>query len=398
MTAGTSDAPSTESAEIIPQTASELRDALMDLAATMTDVISLGLGDPDLDTPPHVIAAAKAAMDRGDLGVAPPAGLPELRAAIARKLARENGFSVDPASEVIVTTGGQEALFLIMSAIINPGDEILVPDPRYSSYDEAIAMAGGEMAFVPTFEKDDFDLDPEALLPRITARTRVILMISPSNPTAGMVSPANVRRIAEIATAHNLIVISDEIYEHFVYDGAQHLSIASLPGMKERTITLNGLSKTYAMTGFRVGYVAAPAPVIDAMVRLKTVTSLAAPIVSQWAAVAALDGPQECVAAMREVYTARRKLLLASLDRMGFSYGMPKGALYVWANSASTGIRSTELSYRFLKEGRVLIFPGTGFGEQWVDYMRITLLQPIEILDEATRRMEGVIANRQRAG
>jgi aminotransferase len=385
--------------EAIPRTPSDLRDALMDLAATMSDVISLGLGDPDLATPPHVIAAAKEAMDGGDLGLTPPAGLPELRQAIAAKLRRENGIDVDGMSEVIVTTGGQEALFLIMAAIVNPGDEILVPDPRYSSYDDAIEMAGGRMVFVPTDEAHDFDLDPDEVEARITPRTRAILYISPSNPTAGMVSPANIRRIAQIARDHDLVVISDEIYEHYVYDDAKHLSIASLPGMKERTITVNGASKTFAMTGFRIGYVAAPAHVIDAMVRLKSVINVAAPTVSQWAVVAALNGPQACVEEMRQTYAARRAMLLAALDRMGFTYGAPRGALYVWANSASTGIPSTELSYRFLTEGRVLIFPGTGFGDQWFDYMRITLLQPIEILEEAARRMEGVIARyREGAG
>lgn len=377
--------------DLVPQSPSQLREVLMDLAAGMDDVILLGLGDPDLPTPRHVVEAAKAAMDRPDLDLTPTRGLPELRRAIAAKLRRENGIEVDPEREVIVTTGGQEALFLIMLATINPGDEILVPDPRYSSYDEAIEMAGGRMVFVPTTEADDFDLDPEAVRARITPRTRMILLITPSNPTAGIVSPENVRRIAEIARAHDLIVVSDEIYEHFVYDGAEHLSTASLPGMRERTITVNGVSKSFAMTGFRVGYVAAPGHVVDAMARVKEVVNLCAPAVSQWAAVAALEGPQHVVAEMREVYAARRRMLLGALDRMGFSYGSPKGALYVWANCAATGIPSTELSYHLLKDGGVLIFPGTGFGDQWGDYLRITLLQPIDVLEEAMRRSERVV-------
>lgn len=384
-----------ETRQEIPRSASQLREALMDLAATMDDVILLGLGDPDLPTPPHVIAAAKAAMDLPELGLTPTRGLPELRHAISRKLQRENGVIADPDAEIIVTTGGQEALFLIMLATLNPGDEILVPDPRYSSYDEAIEMAGGRMVFVPTTESGDFDLDPDAVEARITDRTKMILLISPSNPTAGIVSPQNVRRIADVAKRQNLIVISDEIYEHFLYDDAEHLSIGSLPGMRERTITVNGVSKSFAMTGFRVGYVAAPAHVIDAMARVKEIVNLCAPAISQWAAAAALDGPQEAVAEMRATYAARRRMLLAALDRMGFSYGAPKGALYIWANCATTGIPSTELSYFLLKEGGVLIFPGTGFGEQWTDYMRITLLQPIEVLEEAMHRMERVVAGRR---
>lgn len=366
---------------------------LMELARTKKDTISLGLGDPDPATPAHIVEAAKRAIDEGRTGPSPVTGLLELRQAIARKLARDNGIIADPETEILVTTGGQEALFLLIQALIEPGDDVIVPDPRYTSYDAAIELAGGRMVLVPTIEEQAFDLDPDEVERRLTPRSKVLLMISPNNPTAGIVTPANIRRLAEIAIERDLIVISDEIYEKFMYDDFEHFSIASLPGMNERTITLNGVSKSYAMTGWRIGYLIAPAEFISAATALKEMVNVQAPTVSQWAAVAALDGPQECVEEMRQMYAARRRLLLDALDEMGFTYGMPRGGLYVWVNTASTGIEATELSYLFLQEG-VLIFPGTGFGETWGDYMRMTLLQPIEVLQEAVSRMKRALAKR----
>src|SRR5262249_27413218 len=265
---------------------------LMERAETMSDVIALGRGDPDLPTPRNIVEAAQRAIDRGVDRVSDTAGLPELRRAIADKLARENGVTVDAARGVVVTTGGQEGLFLIVQAILGRGDEILVPDPRYTSYDVAIQMAGATIVSIPTEEGDGFDLDPDEVEQRITPRTRALLLISPGNPSAGTITPPNIRRIAEIARKHDLLVISDEIYEKLLYDGTEHLSIGSLPGMTDRTITLNGFSKTYAMTGWRVGYVAGPRAVMQRVRRLKELASSCAPVVSQWAGVEALEGPQ----------------------------------------------------------------------------------------------------------
>jgi aminotransferase len=252
---------------------------LLERSESMTGVIALGRGDPDLPTPGHIVEAAKRAIERGADRVSDPAGLPELRRAIAAKLERENGVTVDPAGGVVVTTGGQEGLFLLVQAILGRGDEILVPDPRYTSYDVAIQMAGAKMVSVPTEERDGFDLDPDAVEQRITDRTRVLLLITPGNPTAGTITPPNLRRIAEIARKHDLLVISDEIYEKLLYDGAEHLSIGSLPGMAERTITLNGFSKTYCMTGWRVGYVAGPRNIMRRVRHLKALASSCAPVV-----------------------------------------------------------------------------------------------------------------------
>lgn len=369
----------------------QLRYRLMEMASGMSDIIALGRGDPDLPTPPHIVAAASQAMRQQRTGLSPIKGLPQLRRAIADHLRRENGLPVEH-DNVMVTTGGQEGLFLAIQAVINPGDEILAPDPRYSSYDDAIHRAGGKMVMVPTNREDAFNLEAEAVAAAITPATKALLIVTPSNPTAGIVTEDRLRRIAEVVIEHNLIVIVDEIYGKIVYDPWRHFSIGSLPGMAERTITLDAFSKAYAMTGWRCGYAAAPANVIEAMARIKQVTTGPAATVSQWAGLAAITGPQDCVSEYRQIYTERRRVLLAGLDQMGFACGEPRGGLFVWADSSSTGIHAAELSYLLLKEARVLIFPGTAFGEKWREYVRITLLEPIEVLEEAVERIMPVIA------
>ena len=369
----------------------QLRYALMEMAREMDNVIALGRGDPDLDTPPHIVAAAKRAIRDGRSGPTPVKGMEELRAAIVEHMHEVNGLPV-AADNVMVTTGGQEGLFLAIQALIDPGDEILVPDPRYSSYDDAISRAGGVMVSVPTNRDDAFNLEAEAVEAAITPASKALLIVTPSNPTAGIVTEDRLRAIADVAIRHNLIVIVDEIYGKIVYPPWRHFSIGSLPGMAQRTITLDAFSKTYAMTGWRCGYVAAPADVIDAMARIKQVTTGPVATASQWAGLAAISGPQDCVADYLKIYSERRAVLLDGLDRMGFAYGEPRGGLFVWADCSATGIHATELSYLLLKEGRVLVFPGTAFGERWREYVRITMLEPIDTLREAVERMLPVLA------
>jgi aminotransferase len=368
------------------------RDVLIEIAQHLPDVISLGLGDPDFATPAHIVAAAKEAMAAGRCDrYTPPAGLIELRRAIAAKLARDNGIIADPETEITVTTGGQEGLYAIVQALLDPGDEILVPDPRYSSYDAAIGRAGGVIVPVPTRQEDDFDLRPAEVERRITPRTKAILLVTPGNPTAGVIAPAHLRQIAQLAIQHDLVVISDEMYEQFVYDGAEHFSIGSLPAMRERTITLNGFSKTYAMTGWRLGYVIAPPALTQAIRAMKASISIAAPAISQWAGIAALDGPQECVAQFRVIYDERRRALMPALDAQGFTYGHPYGTFYIFTNIATTGMPAFTLARKLLEEAHVLIFPGTGFGPAWSDYLRLSFLQPTPVLMEAVARLEGVL-------
>ena len=379
-----------EAVRAVASNGTQLRYALMELAAQQKDTIALGRGDPDLDTPQHIILAAQEAIRRNQTAPTPVAGMPELRSAIAEKLRRENGLSVGP-ENVIVTTGGQEGLFLIMQALLDPGDEVLVPDPRYTSYDEAIETSGGKIVMIPTDHNDAFNLPIESVEQAITPKTKALLIVTPSNPTGGIITEERARAIAEIAIKHNLIVISDEIYEKFLYDGWKHFSIGSVPGMEERTITLNGFSKTYAMTGFRVGFVAAPVDFIEAMTKVKAFTTGPAATISQQAGLAALTGPQEPIQEFLRIYTERRQLMMNGLRDMGLDFSDPRGGFFLWTISSSTGINATELSYLMLKEGRVLIFPGTGFGDKWDGYLRITLLQSMDELQEALRRMKPVI-------
>lgn len=368
-----------------------LRYALMEMA-THPDVIALGRGDPDLDTPSYIIEATQDAIRQNKIPISPVAGLPKLRQEVADKLNRENGLQVDR-DNVIITTGGQEGLFLLMQVLLNPGDEVLVPDPRYTSYDQAIESAGGQMVMIPTDHDDAFNLRPEAVEQAITPKTKALLIVTPSNPTGGIVTRESLEAIAQIAIKHNLIVISDEIYEKFVYDNWEHFSIGSVSGMESRTVTLNGFSKAYAMTGLRVGYVAASKNFIDGMINVKAVTTGAAAGVSQIAAYHAITGTQEPLQEFRRIYAERRQAMMDGLTAMGLDYSDPRGAFFLWTNSASTGIHATELSYLLLKEGRVLIFPGTGFGEQWGGYLRISILQSTDKIREALQRMETVVNN-----
>ncbi len=379
-----------ENVRAVASDGTQLRYAMMEMAKAMPDVIALGRGDPDLPTPPHIVEAANRAMRDGLTAATAVKGMPALRAAIAEHFRDVNGLPV-AAENVMLSTGGQEGLFLAVQALIDPGDEILVPDPRYSSYDDAIRRAGGKMVMVPTNREDAFNLEADAVEAAITPATKALLIVTPSNPTAGIVTEDRARAIADVAIRHNLIVIVDEIYGKIVYHPWRHFSIGSLPGMAERTITLDAFSKAYAMTGWRCGYVAAPANVIDAMARIKAVTTGPVATVSQWAGLAAMTGPQDCVSDYLKIYTERRAVLLDGLDRMGFAYGEPRGGLFVWADSSSTGIHAAELSLLLLQEGRVLVFPGTAFGEKWREYLRITMLEPIETLKEAVERMLPVL-------
>ncbi|MGB7339735.1 MAG: pyridoxal phosphate-dependent aminotransferase [Phototrophicaceae bacterium] len=373
----------------VAQDGTALRYALMEMA-TGSDVIALGRGDPDLETPTHIIETVQQAIRDQRIPVSPVAGLPDLRTAVAKKLVAENGINAT-ADNVIITTGGQEGLFLLMQVLLDPGDEVLVPDPRYTSYDQAIESAGAKIVMIPTDHEDAFNLRPESVEAAITDKTKALLIVTPSNPTGGIVTEERLREIAAIAIKHNLIVISDEIYEKFVYDNWKHFSIASVPGMENRTVTLNGFSKAYSMTGLRVGYVAAPKNFIAGMEKVKAMTTGAAAGVSQVAALAAITGPTEPLEEFKRIYSERRRVMMDGLTAMGLSYSDPRGAFFLWTDSSTTGIHATELSYLLLKEGRVLIFPGTGFGENWGGYLRISILQSTDLIREALARMQMVV-------
>jgi len=362
------------------------RSRLLAMAAGLPDVIALGRGDPDFHTPRHIVDAAIHAITNNEHHYTPPAGIPALRQAIADHLRRRFGLDY-AAGEVIVTAGAQEAVMLAMLALVEPGDEVLMPTPRFTSYDTAVRMCGGVVVDVPTRDTDEFALLPAEIEARITPRTKALVLITPNNPTGAVTPPAMVREIARIAQEHDLIVISDEIYAEIIFEGSEHLSIATLPGMKERTITLNGFSKTYAMTGWRVGYLAGPADAIARMIEPRHTLSINAATPSQFAALAALTGPQDEVQAMIAAYAERRAATMRWLDRLGYKYGHPGGAFYVYADVSSSGMSAPDFCEALLREARVLVFPGALFADPEDRHIRLSLLQPLARMEEAFARI-----------
>jgi aminotransferase len=368
------------------------RTRMLEAAAGLDDVIAMGRGDPDLHTPRHIVEAAKRAIDDNQHHYTMPAGLPVLREAIARSLRRDHGLDYD-GDEVIVTAGAQEAVMLTMLGLVDPGDEVLITSPRFTTYDSAVEMCGGVPVPVPTYERDDFALMPAEIEARITPRTKVLVLVSPNNPTAAVTPPAVIRQIAALARAHDLIVVSDEIYARLVYDGAEHLSIGTLPGMKARTVTINGFSKAYAMTGWRVGYLAAPREFVRRLTEPRHTLSINAATPSQYAALAALEGPQEPVAEMVAEYARRRAYLMPVLRQLGLSYGYPGGAFYIYLNVASSGLGAAEFCLQLLQRARVMLFPGALFGEDSDQYVRIGYLQPMARLEEGIDRLAAFLAD-----
>lgn len=363
------------------------RQKLTTIAAGLDDVILMGLGDPDAPTPEHVKAAAVAAIESNQTHYTHPAGMPALREAIGTHLQDEFGLNYG-ADEIMVTAGCQEGIMLCALAFLDPGDEFLLPSPRFTSYDTAVEMAGGKVVDVPTVEEDDFALTPEAIEARITDRTKALVLISPNNPTGAVTPPNAIRRIAEICIRRDIIVISDEIYAKLIFDGTEHLSIASLPGMRERTITMNGFSKSHSMTGWRIGYLAGPASLMERLTEPRHTLSINSSTISQHAALAAATGPQGVVQEILDSYRARRAVLLPGLDRLGFTYAKSAGTFYVYANISASGLPATQFCERMLREARVMASPGMLFGDTDDRYVRFSVLQTIPRIEEALSRIE----------
>lgn len=354
------------------------------------DVITLGRGEPDIPTPPHIVAAAKQALDDGYTTYTNPAGLPVLREAIAEKFRRDNGLEYDPASEIIVTTGAQEAMAIVMQTLLDPGDEVLLAAPFYMAYEANIVLAGGTAVAVPTYEADDFQMRASEIESRITERTKLLAIVSPSNPTAAALTRETLAEIAELAQRRNLAVLTDELYEKVVYDDFEHVSIASLDGMRDRSIVINGFSKAYSMTGLRVGYMAGPEDYIQAALEPRHSLTISAPTPFQHAALAALTGPQDHLTEMMATYTERRNAMAAAFDALGVTYSMPRGAFYFWANVSGAGVPSFELCRRAVSDHGILFFPGSMYGPEGEGYIRISFLAPRATLDEALERFGAV--------
>ena len=362
------------------------RTRMLQIAAGRTDLIALGRGDPDFHTPAHIVQAAKEALDANHPQYTGRTGIQPVAEASAENVSQRYGldYGVD---EIVVTAGAQEGIMLTMLGLCSPGDEVLITSPRFTTYDTAVRLCGGTPVPVPTFEDDDFALDVAEIEKRITPRTRAFVLVSPNNPTGAVTPPEAIRSIAELALRHDLLIVADEIYGRMIYEPNEHLSIATLPGMRERTVTLNGFSKTFSMTGWRVGYLGAPADFVAKMTEARHTLSINSCSISQHAAVAALTGPQEPIDAMIAEYAERRAWLMPALTEAGFTYGNPGGAFYIYTNVSTTGLAAPDFCQRLLEETGVMLFPGTMFGDESTDYIRISYLQPLPLIEEAMERI-----------
>lgn len=369
--------------------ATDDRRKMLALAATVDDVINLGRGDPDLETPGYIMEAAKEGLDKHMTHYTAWAGLPELRRAVAKKF-QADGIACDPNTDILITVGAQEAIFLTMQSILNPGDEVIVPEPRYTPYDTCITLAGGKMVSCPTYAEDGFQVRAENIERVITEKTKAILLVSPNNPTGAVADRATVETVAGLARSHDLMVISDELYGSLLFDGTVRTSMASLPGMRERTVTVSGVSKTYSMTGWRIGFLCAPKEIIDPMLSIKYAVTICATAIAQYAALAALENPRSA-AAVEEIvrtYDQRRRVAMKRLDQAGIEYTVPKGSFYVFCSIKKYGMSSFEFASSLLKETGVFTFPGTCFGDMGEGFIRLSLLVPTEKIEEAFDRIE----------
>ena len=374
------------------EAATSLRYKMMALARERENVISLGRGDPDLDTRPDIVEgglarfadAMGAGMAAGDEG--PVRGLLPLREGIARRYAREKGVDVDPATEIAITNGAQEGLFLAMLALVDPGDRVACQDPRYSSYDQAIGTAGGDIVPVPTGGDRPFELGSDELR-RNAQGCKLLVFVNPSNPTGACVGPEGVQDLAQAAADLDMVVVSDEIYEDVVFREEPFLSLLAADGARGRSVVLSGFSKAYAMTGFRVGYLIGPPAFIDAVEAIKSTTSGPCPAFSQYTALAALEVDPDPRPGYLARYRRRRQVLIDGFADLGVPHGPHGGGLFMWADVSRFGMDAETFCYRLLDEAGVLMFPGASFGERWRNWVRVSLLCPEARIIESMARI-----------
>jgi aminotransferase len=366
---------------------SGIRD-FFELVQGRDDVISLGVGEPDFVTPWNIREAAIYSLEKGQTTYTSNLGLLALRKSIARYVDGFFGVSYDPAGEVLVTVGVSEAIDIALRALLNPGDEVIYHEPCYVSYSPSILLAHAVPVPVVTTKEDGFSLKPEKLAAAITPKTRVIMLNFPTNPTGACASREDLEGIAKLAIEHDLVVMTDEIYSELRYDEEAHVSIAALPGMRERTILLHGFSKAFAMTGFRLGYACAPQPIIEAMMKIHQYAMLCAPIMSQNAAIEALENGQSAMIEMRNSYHQRRDFLVKRLNEIGLECHTPGGAFYVFPDLRSTGLSSKEFAMRLLEEENVACVPGNAFGPCGEGFLRCCYATAFEDIRTATDRME----------
>jgi aminotransferase len=376
---------------------SGIRD-FFEIVQSMTDVISLGIGEPDFVTPWHIREAAIYSLEKGRTGYTSNLGLPRLRRAISDTVYKATGIRYEPLSEVLVSVGVSEAIDIALRAILNPGDEVLYHEPCYVSYNPSVALAFGTARPIPTRAEDEFALRADALEAAIGPKTKAVMLNFPTNPTGATMDRAQIEAIADVCIRHNLTVLTDEIYSELTYDGREHFSIVSVPGMKERTIYLHGLSKAYAMTGFRVGYACAPHAVIEAMMKIHQYSILCTSIMSQDAATEALERGEPAMLRMRREYELRRNYIVGALNDMGLECFMPRGAFYVFPKITSTGLTSQEFSMRLLREKRVAVVPGTAFGASGEGHVRCSYATGLEQIKVAMTRIAEFVEEVRREG
>ena len=361
-----------------------------DIVSEMKDAISLGVGEPDFDTPWHIREEGIYSLENGRTFYTSNAGLKELKQEICRYLYRRFDVSYNPDSEVMVTVGGSEAIDIALRAMCDPGDEVLIPQPSYVSYVPCTMLAGGKPVVIELEEKDNFKLTPEKLLEKITDKTKILVMPFPNNPTGAIMTKEDLAPIVDIIIEKDLFVISDEIYSELTY-GTDHVTIAAFPGMKDRTILINGFSKSYAMTGWRLGYAAAPHRILEQMLKIHQFAIMCAPTTSQYAAVSALRDGDNDVQMMREAYDQRRRFVLHAFKEMGLDCFEPEGAFYAFPSIKRFGMTSDEFATRFLREEKVAVVPGTAFGASGEGFLRVSYAYSLKNLKEALGRMANFV-------
>ena len=369
---------------------------IFEKVAKMHDAIRLEFGEPDFDTPANIKGAAIDAIKQGKTKYSSSAGIPELRNAIASKFKRDNSIEYEPMKEVIVTAGATAGINLALLATVDVGDEVLIPDPGWATYVHAVNVTGAKPVMYPLREQSGYCVEVEYLKKLLSPKTKALLINSPSNPMGSILSRRNMEEIAEFAIENNIIVLSDEVYEKFLYEdnsGNEHVSIASIGGMKDRVVTINAFSKTYAMTGWRIGYVGAPEPIVAAMTKINAATSSCVSTVNQYAGLEALNGAQDSVSKMISAFSERRQVLVNGLGQFqGFKCAMPSGAFYAFPSITGTGFSSEKLAMKIVDEAHVAVVPGSAFGSQGEGYLRLAYANSVENIREALERMKRVLS------
>lgn len=364
---------------------------IRDMVSKYEDAVSLSVGEPDFPTPTHILEAGKRALDQGFTHYAGDEGMLPLREAVAKRVKADKGLDIDPVKGVAITIGAAAANISALLSLVDPGDEVILPNIHYPPYLTDVRLAGGVPRFMRLREERGFNPDPEDVERLINSRTKLIVLNSPSNPTGGVLDRNCLETLADIARRHDLFVLSDEVYEKFVYDGAEAKSIATFPGMFERTIITDSVSKTYAMTGWRVGYAVGETHLISQLVKIHYAMNVSVPSMAQRAAIAALTGPQDCVGEMVKEYDRRRRSIIKGLNEIkGMRCSLPKGAFYAFPNISALRVPSLEFAKRLAVEARVATVPGTAFGPEGEGYLRLSYASSAESIVEALRRIRAV--------